>query len=72
MGVVLSDGEHDHGSLHSGPFVSLYPSLSASVFLFISGYCTFIRAAVALSIPVEKKKKKKKKNKKPPVFLKAC
>ncbi len=26
MGVVLSDGEHDHESLHSGPFVS--PSLS--------------------------------------------
>lgn len=47
MGVVLSDGEHDHQSLHSGPFVS--PSLFVSL---MSGYGTSVHAFAVLSIAV--------------------
>lgn len=47
MGVVLSDGEHDHQSLHSGPFVS--PSLFVSL---MSGYGTSVHEFAVLSIAV--------------------
>lgn len=45
MGVVCSDGEHDHESLHSGPFVS--PSLFVSL---MSGYDTSVHESAVLSI----------------------
>ena len=48
MGVVLNDGEHDHGSLHSGPFVSS-PSLSLSL---MSGYATSVDDFAVLSVTV--------------------
>lgn len=50
MGVVLSDGEHDHESLHSGPFVS--PSLFVSL---MSGYDTPVHEFAVLSIAVGEK-----------------
>lgn len=51
MGVVLSNGEHDHESLHSGPFVS--PSLFVSL---MSGYATTVHEFAVLSIAVREKK----------------
>lgn len=51
MGVVLSNGEHDHESLHSGPFVSL--SLFVSL---MSGYDTSVHESAALPIAAGGKK----------------
>lgn len=50
MGVVLNDGEHDHESLHSGPFVSF--SLSVSL---MSGYATSVDEFAVLSVTVREK-----------------
>lgn len=47
MGVVHGDGEHDHESLHSSPFVS--PSLFVSL---MSGYDTSVHEYTVLSIAV--------------------
>ena len=45
MGVVLSKSEHDHESLHSGPFVS--PSLFVSL---MSGCATIVHEFAVFSI----------------------
>lgn len=47
MGVVLSDGEHDHESLHSGPFVS--PSVFVSL---MSGFANSLCEFAVLSMAV--------------------